>query len=506
MARSELGFDYVVVGGGTAGCVVAARLAEDFAATVCLIEAGGWPRHPAVPAPLLNFITSGLAAYQWGYWTEPNPQAGGRALPFPQARVVGGGSSINGMLYERGDRDDYDAWGAPGWRYDQVRSWFERAEADRVRLSDGAALTPLCSAFLDAAKAAAAPPDQFDYLAYSIGNGRRSSTAQAYLGRRPKNLTIMTGAQTSKIRLEGGRASGVEVIRKGAVLQVRADREVIVCAGGIGSPRLLMLSGIGPADALRALGLDVRVDLPDVGRNLQNHIRQKLAYETKGAVSAYSFLNPVSMAAAGLSYIGGRGGLLGRSVLTVGGLLRSAPDLTQPDIGLIFSPALMGTGVGALGMLPKAHGFSLFVRLARPWSRGEVRLRSADPLEAPIIDTRYFSDPRDMPALIAGVERMRAICTRPEIARFIARADQSEVTSEVLAATVSHAFHPVGTCAISAVVDESLRVRGVEGLRIADASVIPMLPKAGTNAPAIMIGERAAALVRGDEQIERACL
>jgi choline dehydrogenase len=270
---------------------------------------------------------------------------------------------------------------------------------------------------------------------------------------------------------------------------------VLVTAGAIGTPKLLMLSGVGPAEHLLGHGLGVRVDAPAVGRNHQNHVRQKLGYTTRDPVTAYGLISPPALAKAGVAYLAGGRGALGRSALTAGGLLRSAPDLAVPDTGVIFSPGLMGAGRGPLGPLPRRHGFSAFVRQARPWSRGEVRLRSADPLAAPGIDTRYFSDPRDMPALIEGVRRVKEIFARPEIAAVVEQADNSELTPQAVARTAAHAFHPVGTCAVGAVVDEALRVRGVDGLRVADASVIPVIPKGGTNAPAIMIGERAAALI-----------
>jgi choline dehydrogenase len=511
-ARST--FDYLVVGGGTAGCVVAARLSADPAVTVCLLEAGGRARHPAMSVPLMNFITSGLPQHQWGYLTDPDRGLAGRSLRFVQARVLGGGSAINGMLYSRGDRDDFEAWACPDWRYQAVRPYFERAEArpGGIEISRGAALTPACELFLAATAAAGhrrlhdmngEEAEGFGYFDYSIGRGRRSGTMDGYLRQaeeRP-NLTVMTGTQALKVRLEGGRAVGVQALRGGVVVELAARSEVVVCAGAINSPRLLMLSGLGPAEDLRALGIAVALDRPEVGGNLQNHTRQKLGFTTRRPITAYGLLAPTALVEAVAAYALRRRGALGRSVLTAGGLLRSSPQAEGPDIGVIFTPGLMTPGSG-LGMLPRAHGFSLFVRNARPWSRGKVRLRSADPLEAPRIATGYFQDPRDMTALLGGLARVKAILAQSAMAEVIDRAQDPEPTAQSIARSASHAYHPVGTLRMGldddAVVDEQLRVRGVEGLRIADASVIPVIPKAGTNAPTIMIGERAAALIRGE--------
>lgn len=507
-AVAHSGFDYVVVGGGTAGSLLAARLSEGASARVCLIEAGDWARHPAMNAPMLNFITSALRGYQWDWQTEPDPGLAGRRLSFVQARVVGGGSSINGMLHAAGDADDYAAWDTPGWRYDDVAPFIERT-ADELRTAPAGPLLPLCEMFLAAAEGAGHPrlstlagrsADGVGYFDYAIDRGRRSAVAARHLRpalRRP-NLTMLRSAQVLKVLLEGERAIGVEVLHAGEIRQVRASSEVILCAGGLGSPRLLLLSGIGPAEKLARAGIKPRVDRRDVGRNLQNHVRVKLAYRTRGARTARDFISPVQAIKAGLEYLTGAG-VLGRSILSAGGLIRSRAEVPAPDIGVIFSPGLMGTGSGLLGPIPREHGFSVFVRQARPWSRGELYLKSADPTAAPAIETRYFSDPRDMPVMVKGLHATRAIFARSEIARVIAQHDTSEITPSAIAHTAGHAFHPVGACRIGAdaesVVDPTLRVRGVEGLRIADTSVIPTIPKGGTNAPAMVIAERAAAFI-----------
>jgi choline dehydrogenase len=508
MTTATLGFDYVVVGGGTAGCVLASRLSEDAAARVCLIEAGGRARHPAAGVPMLNFITSALAGYQWGWRAEPDRGLAGRQLSYAQAKVLGGGSAINGMLHAPGDAEDYAAWRVPGWGYDDVAPFAARA-ADRLHVAPAGALTPLCEMFLAAAEGAGHPrlaslagrtADGVGYFDYAIHRGRRSAVAGRYLdpSRRRANLTVLSRAQVLRVLIEGGRAVGVEVLQDGSVRDVRAGSEVTLCAGGLGSPRLLMLSGIGPAEDLAKAGIAALVDRSEVGGNLQNHVRIKLAYRTQDTPTVRDLMSPMAAIKAGMSYVIGHGAL-GRSVLTAGGLIRSAPGLAEPDIGVIFSPGLMGAGAGLLGPVPREDGFSVFVRQARPWSRGALRLGSADPLAAPIIETRYFSDQRDMAVFLGGLRRTRAIFARPEIARVIAKGDESELTPETVARTAGHAFHPSGACRLGhdadSVVDADLRVRGVERLRIADSSVIPVIPKAGTNAPAMIIAERAAAMM-----------
>jgi len=523
-------FDYVVVGGGTAGCVVAARLSEDRGCTVCLIEAGGSDALLSIRVPMLSFIAISRPSLQWDYQIEPLHALGGRRMAMIQAKVMGGGSSINGLMYTRGASGEYDRWDVPGWTFNDLLPYFKRSETNIGgenwwRGGSGPIFTqrahsplPIASAFLEAAAAQGYPivddlnadvARGFGYVDYTVRNGIRDSSARAFLGagRRPLNLTILTHRAVRRICISNGRATGVELSGPGPAT-LSARRGVVVSAGAINSPKLLMLSGIGPADELRRHAIEVVNDIPAVGSNLSNHVSYGLLYEASAPVTAYRYRTPVGAIAGGISYLLRRRGFLAGTSLPIGGVLSTDPAAKIPDINIALSTALVGSGRGAFGMMPATHGFAIVVRQGTPFSRGQVRLRSSDPASPPIIEGNYFSDPRDLATLTEGVHLARAIGDRPELARYVRRelqpgniADDPQALAEHIRQKAGNIFHPAGTCRLGAddasVVDQQLRVRGVKGLRVADTSVLPTLVTSGTYALALMVGERAAAFIRG---------
>lgn len=524
-------FDYIVVGAGSAGCVLANRLSADPATSVLLIEAGREPDW-MLSVPGLTIRNSTTPKFNWSYATEPEPALGDRSLFWAQGKTLGGSSSINGMIYARGNAREYDAWrdaGCTGWGFDDLLPYFRRSEgSDRgdsqwhgalgpLKVSRGRPVCEIAERVLEAAAQDGftirgdfneAEQEGFGHYDVSIGAGRRSSTASAFLtpvAGRP-NLTVMTRTLALRIRFRGARAVGLDLETQGRAHAVEAAREIVLSGGVVNSPQLLMLSGIGPADHLRAHGLTVVADSPDVGGNLQNHVSLRLQYAVSEPITAFRYCNVAGAAKAGAEYVFRRSGVLADSVVPTGGFFRTDPSLAVTDMQVQVGVGLMGRpGKSVLERLPKEHGFSLGVNQGRPWSRGEVRLKSADPRVAPAISPRYFSDPRDLAALIAGVRRMRGLAARPALATIVTRevdnpADDSDAAiAATIRARAGTAFHGVGTCRMGgdagSVVDPALRVRGVTGLRVADAAAIPLLMNANTNAAAIMMGERAAALI-----------
>ncbi len=532
--------DYLVVGAGAAGCVVAARLSEDPAARVVLLEAGPAKRGLMTRIPATAFLASIAARTNWAFVGEPEPALNGRQLQLNQGRIVGGSSSINGMLWLRGHGRDYDHWrqlGCSGWGGDGVLPFFKKAEhSDRgasdwhggdgpVWIKRAKLQLPVCDLFLEAARDAGFPivddsnagaREGFGRMDVNIRDGQRYSSASAYLdpARGRPNLTVIAEAQATQVLVEQGRAVGV----RHAGGEVRAAREVILCCGGLTTPQLLLLSGIGPADELQALGIKPLLDVPGVGRNLHNHPSLALTYLLKEPISAYRYLSPLRAAGAGLRYLAGRRGPLGESYVATGGVFASDPAIEVADAMVVMLPALIKRGtVGARvsDVIDRRHGFTVLASLARQQSRGRVTLRSADPLAPPRILHDYYSAPADMPAMVRIVQRLREALRTPAAAARIA-AELSLPTPANDAATVeaeirakgSSFYHYGGTCRMggdpAAVVDPRLRFNGIAGLRVADASIAPAPLNASMHAPSIMIGEKAAAMIAEDNAAQAA--
>lgn len=527
-------FDYVVVGGGTAGCVVAARLSEQSEARVLLLEAGGHDRHPLIRVPGASAYTAMARALNWPRMTEAQPALEGRALYLAQGKVIGGSSTINGMVYTRGTRGDYAEWveaGAPGWGYDDVLPYFRKAENYSLGANDwhgaggplqvqrGRTGLRIVDVLFDALREIGLPashdladPDDegvgiYDWM---VGKGQRSSAARAYLhpARARPNLTVETGAHATRLTVERGRANGVDYLRDGRSVHATAVREVILCGGALASPQLLMLSGIGPAGHLHAMDIAPLHDLPAVGANLRNHLSYQIDYRCTAPITAFRLLHAGRGAVELLRYALGRDGFLADGASPLGGFFRSSTRADRFDMQLFAVPLLLGgLGKGIRAGLPREHGFSLFINQGMPHSSGTVRLRSADPFAPPLIDPAYLSDPRDLPVLIDAVETLEPL-TLSEAFRQIgaepvqpgAHADRDSIERSIRARAGNH-FHVAGTCRIGvdardSVVDCELRVHGIAGLRVVDASVMPRLLNGNLAAPVIMIGERAADFIR----------
>jgi choline dehydrogenase len=520
-------FDVVVVGAGSAGCAVAGRLTEDPSLNVLLLEAGGSDDVLEVHVPA-GCYKIWRTRRDWNYTTEPQPGLDGRKLFWPRGKLLGGSSSINAMIYMRGAKADYDEWaeltGDPSWSYDNVLPVFRRMEdnargADEyhgvggpLRVEDLRSPHPWTRAVVQSAVAAGYPRnDDFNGAGqegvgqYQVTQkrGRRWSAADAYLHpamQRP-NLTVRTGALTTRVLIEGGRATGVEYRSGGRVHTARARREVVLSGGAINTPQLLLLSGIGPADHLREVGVDVVHDLPGVGGGLQDHPLVPVVSNVRSGTSLRLAESPVNLA---LWKAMGRGPLT--SNLAESGLFtRSSPELSEPDLQFHFLPVKFWKQAE---IDPDAEAFSTLVVLVRVHSRGSVRLRSADPTWAPAIDAGYLTDSRDLDALVSGVEKAREIASHAPLASVLdsewspgAAVQGRDALRATVKDTLESLYHPVSSCRMGtdeqAVLDSQLRVRGIEGLRVADASAMPTLVRGNTNAPTILIGERAADLILG---------
>ena len=528
-------FDYIIVGAGSAGCVLANRISANPDISVCLLEAGGKDRNPLFRLPMLmgKLFHSGL--YNWHYHTEPEGHLNGRTLYWPQGKVLGGTSTINGMIYVRGNRHDYDGWaksGLPGWSYDEVLPAFLRSEGhiqrdDEYHNQDGELTVcrargwnSLLDVFCKAGEEAGYPRNDdfngtrqegFGRYDFTIKNGKRWSTSFAFL--RPAmgrpNLTVLTHASCQKVTLEDGHATGVEVSHAGTIKHLTARREVIVSAGTVNSPQLLMLSGIGPEDELRTHGIEPSKVLPGVGQNLQDHVDCVMSWECLQPVTLYSDLR-----ADRLTWSMVQGLLFGKGIVTTfpyeaGAFIKSRPGLNAPDIQLHFMPALEKTANLHFPIPFKRtrveanHGFTMRIGPVNPESRGQIKLRSSDPTEAPRIFGNYLETDFDIQTMIRGIRLTREIIGKNAFSAFRGKelapgADQAsdEELTTWLRSSAMTTFHPVGTCKMGtdeqAVVDADLRVHGVEGLRIADASIMPRITSGNTNAPAIMIGEKCA--------------
>ncbi len=529
MMRSMPEADYVIVGAGSAGCALAGRLTEDPSVRVLLLEAGGKAVHPnvAIPAAFAKQFKTGL---DWDYATEPEPGCANRSLYVPRGKGLGGSSSMNAMLYVRGRPLDYDLWeaqGCPGWGWRHVRPCFLKAENNErgasehhavggpLNVADERSPRKLTGRFLAAAEAAGIPrvpdyngPEQDGASMAQVTqkNGRRFSAADAYLRPHLKrdNLTVITGAQALRVEIAGDRAVAVRYRdRRGNERLAHAQREVVLAGGAIGSPQLLMLSGIGPAVELARHGIPVQADLPGVGENLHDHPYVVCIWESKVGESLYGADKPVKLA----EWLLRRSGPLTSSVAEAFAFVRSRPGLPAADLQYHFAPAYFNdNGFDELD----GHAFTCGPVLVSPRSRGRLWLRSANPDDKPHILTNSLTEPEDVQALVAGVKLAREIAAAEPLASAAGRElfpgpdvqTDDDIEADVRR-RVDLIYHPVGTCRMGsdelAVVDPELRVRGIDGLRVADASIMPVIPGGNTNAPAIMIGERAAELIRAPE-------
>jgi 4-pyridoxate dehydrogenase len=528
------GYDYIVVGAGTAGCVLANRLSADPSIRVLLLEAGGADRHPLIHIPVGVGKIHEHGLFDWGLHSEPEPELGGRRIEAMRGKVLGGSSSVNMMAHTRGHPGDYDRWarnGARGWSYAEVLPYFRRSErwedgANEFRGGDGPVavqrskfIDPLNGAWLEAARLAGYPhtddyngehADGFGHGQNAIANGRRSSAAVAYLRPALKraNLRLMTGWHATGVVFEGRRAVGVEVARGGERKQLRADVEVILSAGTFNTPQLLMLSGIGPSAHLRDVGIQTRVDLP-VGKNLQDHPAVQLFYSRPKAGPFHDVMRFDRMALAMLAAWSFGTGSATKTPSALQGFIKTRPDLDVPDIEFMFRCASPKAHLWFPG-IRKAYvdGFGIRPTLLHPQSRGEVLLRSADP-QAPVkIHFNIFSEPNDLEVLYAGYERALELASSAPLDAFRgeqlmpSRQRTRQDVEQWMRQTVVTAHHPAGTCAMGAasgvaVVDSELRVLGVDSLRVVDAAAMPDLVSAHINACVLMMAEKAADMILG---------
>ncbi len=536
-------FDYVIVGAGSAGCIVASRLSEDGRHSVCLLEAGppDWNPYIHIPAGFIKTLVD--PKVNWLYMAEPSEGTGGRATPVPRGKTLGGSSSVNGHIYNRGQRLDFDGWaqrGNIGWGYADVLPYFKRCE---TRVGEGEATFrgregplkvadipyrhPLCDAFIAGANELGIPrntdyngarQEGISYVQRTAYRGRRVSTATAFLNpakRRP-NLTVKTNAHTTRVLLEGKRAVGVEFAkggRGGPLTQIKAHREVIICGGAINSPQVLQMSGIGAPELLGSLGIEVQHALPGVGENLQDHYAPRLSARVKGIETLNERAKGLRLVGEIVKYLAGAKSIVNLSATLVYGFWHSDPATRSNDLQFIFTPASFKDGQH--GVFDSHPGYTIAAWQHRPESRGYVHAKSNDPFDAPIIQPNYLSAEGDRRTVIKAMKLARQLMHTPSMEPYyngeVYPGEHVQSDDELLAAARqwgNTTYHVMGTCRMgpasdpTAVVDEKLRVRGMEGLRVIDASIMPAMISANLNAATMMIGEKGADLVLGKPALE----
>ena len=530
--------DFVIVGAGSAGCAMAYRLSEDGKHTVIVIEHGGTDYGPLIQMPSALSIPMNMSHYDWGFHSEPEPHLGGRVLATPRGKVIGGSSSINGMVYVRGHARDFDHWaeeGAGGWSFADVLPYFKRMENSKdgeegwrgtdgpLHVKRGARLNPLYKAFGEAGKQAGFEGTQdyngskqegFGWMEQTIHLGRRWSAANAYLrpALRRTNVSLVQGL-ARKVKIENQRAVGVEIEAHGQIQLVRAKREVILAASSINSPKLLMLSGVGPAAHLAEHGIELVADRPGVGANLQDHMELYIQQESLQPITLYSVLNPFSKALIGARWLLFGSGLGATNHFEAAAFVRSKAGVDYPDIQYHFIPAAVRYDGKAAA---KSHGFQAHVGPMRSKSRGSVTLRSGDAKDRPVIRFNYMSHPDDWADFRHCIRLTREIFGQKAFDAFrgkeISPGSQVQTDAELddfIRAHAESAYHPCGTCRMGraddpmAVVDPELRVIGVEGLRVADSSIFPRITNGNLNAPSIMTGEKASDHILGRTPLPR---
>jgi choline dehydrogenase len=528
-------YDYIVVGGGSAGCAIARALSDRPELRVLLLEAGPpadrfWVHTPAGMAKL--YFNRQL---NWNYYTEPMPMLHQRRMYWPRGKALGGSSAINGMIYIRGHRNDFDGWrdlGNPGWGYDDVLPYFKsiehnergrddyRAQGGPLWISDPAERVPSCADFIASAERIGIPRtddlngavhDGVGYMQHTIRDGRRQSAYIAFIQpvRDRPNLDVWTDCRVERILFSGREATGVEVLIRGERLELQATREVIISCGSLNSPKLLMLSGIGPGEELGRLGIEVRVDSPGVGANLQDHFYIHCGYRGTPDSSYNQHISGLRKYWQGLRYLLTRRGYLALGSSQVAAFVKSSPEKPYADLQISFRPMSFTYLPSGVVQVDKFPGMGVSVYLLRPHRAGRVTLRSADPAQPPVMAPDFLEDPEDVRVMIAGIRTIRSIMAAAPIAsRVVAEevpgpaVQSDDQILEFMRATGNSAHHQGGTCKMGrdalAVVDERLRVRGTERLRVADASIMPFLTAGNTNAPTIMIGAKAADIILQD--------